>query len=143
MSCGVGHRRGSDPVLLWLWCRLAAIALIQPLAWEPPYAAAVALKKAKEKKFTSRDSLPLRELPGQHAPISHSRSHGPDVHLAQPGSLLLCSAFSVPSQPDVAHVCVQTLRTVYACLMLAPPGLNYHSFPMSLGSSWFWAPPLM
>ena len=27
-----------DPTLLWLWCRPAAIALIQPLTWEPPYA---------------------------------------------------------------------------------------------------------
>ena len=25
VSCGVGHRQGSDPVLLWLWRRLAAI----------------------------------------------------------------------------------------------------------------------
>ena len=27
-SCGVGRRRGSDPVLLWLWCRPEAAALI-------------------------------------------------------------------------------------------------------------------
>ena len=45
MSCGVGHRRGSDPVLLWLWCRPAAVAPIGPPAWEPPYAAGAALKK--------------------------------------------------------------------------------------------------
>ena len=32
VSCGVGLRRGSDPTLLWLWCRLAAVALIRPLA---------------------------------------------------------------------------------------------------------------
>ena len=32
MSCGVGHRCGSDPALLWLWCGLAATALIRPLA---------------------------------------------------------------------------------------------------------------
>ena len=31
-----------DPSLLWLWCRLAATALIGPLAWEPPYAMGVA-----------------------------------------------------------------------------------------------------
>ena len=31
-NCGVGHRQGSDLVLLWLWCRLAAAALIRPLA---------------------------------------------------------------------------------------------------------------
>ena len=32
-------------MLLWLWCRLAAAALIRPLALELPYAARVALKK--------------------------------------------------------------------------------------------------
>ena len=30
--------------MLWLWYRLAAVAPIQPLAWEPPYAESVALK---------------------------------------------------------------------------------------------------
>ena len=33
MSCGVGHRHGSDQVLLWLWHRAAATAPIGPLAW--------------------------------------------------------------------------------------------------------------
>ena len=47
MSYGVSCRCGSDPLLLWLWCRLVVTALIRPLAWEPPYAEAVALKKAK------------------------------------------------------------------------------------------------
>ena len=50
MSCGVGHRCGSDLVLLWLWCMPVATAPIQPLAWEPPHAAGVALKRKKEKK---------------------------------------------------------------------------------------------
>ena len=45
MSCSVDHSRGSDLALLWLWCRLTAVALIQHLAWEPPYAPDVALKK--------------------------------------------------------------------------------------------------
>ena len=30
ICCGVGHRFGSDPELLWLCCRLAATALIRP-----------------------------------------------------------------------------------------------------------------
>ena len=30
MSCGVGGRRGSDPALLWLWCRPAVVAQIRP-----------------------------------------------------------------------------------------------------------------
>ena len=50
MSCGVGHRHGSDLALLWLWHRSAATAPTGPLAWEPPYAAGVALKKRQEKK---------------------------------------------------------------------------------------------
>ena len=50
MSCGVGHRCSLDPALLWLWGRLAATALIGPLAWEPPYAVGVSLKRQKTKK---------------------------------------------------------------------------------------------
>ena len=50
MSCGVGRRRGSDPALLWLWYRPAAVALIRSLAWEPPYATSAALKKQKKEK---------------------------------------------------------------------------------------------
>ena len=34
---------------LWLWCRLATAAPIGPLAWEPPHAACVALKKKTKK----------------------------------------------------------------------------------------------
>ena len=45
MSCGAGHRRGLDLALLWLWRRPVATAPIGPLAWEPPYASGVALKR--------------------------------------------------------------------------------------------------
>ena len=50
MSCGVGHRCGSDLMLLWLWCTPAAVALIGPLAWEPPCATSAALKNKKKQK---------------------------------------------------------------------------------------------
>ena len=57
MSCGVGCRWGSDPTLLWLWCRLVAAAPIQPLAWQLPYAAGVTLKskpnQTKQNKKTT------------------------------------------------------------------------------------------
>ena len=33
--------------LLWLWCRLASVASIGPLAWELPYAMGMALKRKK------------------------------------------------------------------------------------------------
>ena len=53
MSCGVGCRCSLNPVLLWLWRRPATTALIGPLAWEPPYAVGVALKRQKAKKPNS------------------------------------------------------------------------------------------
>ena len=53
MSCGVGCRLGWDLALLWLQCRPAATAPIGPLAWEPPYAVGVALKR-----------IPCCEFPG-------------------------------------------------------------------------------
>jgi len=50
VTCGIDRRRGSDLVLLWLWPRLVATALIRLLAWEPPYAVGMALKRQKDKK---------------------------------------------------------------------------------------------
>ena len=68
MSSGVGLRRGSDLVLLWLWLcvGLAATALIQPLAWEPPYAMGAALQGQKPKK---------KEFRGSMSPVSSESSH--------------------------------------------------------------------
>ena len=60
MSCGERRRRGSDPMLLWLWRRPAAVALIRPLAWESPYAAEAAQrngKKTKKKKKKESDNI--------------------------------------------------------------------------------------
>ena len=48
-SCSVGCRHAPGPALQWLWYRLAAAALIQPLAWGLPYAAGAALKRKKRK----------------------------------------------------------------------------------------------
>ena len=50
VSCGVGLRCGLDLMLLWLWCRPAAVALIGPLAWESPCSTGVALESGEKKK---------------------------------------------------------------------------------------------
>ena len=65
VNCGVGCRRGSDPVLLWH--RPAAKALIGPLAWEPPYAMGAALKNKKQcpAKEGSKSSV-LKVYGGTH-----------------------------------------------------------------------------
>ena len=64
MSCGVGHRRSSDLVLLWLWDRPAVIAAIRPLAWQLPYVQGVSLKRKKNDEYLATD-LPIS---GQRVP---------------------------------------------------------------------------
>ena len=49
--CDVACRCSLDPAVLWLWRSPAAVALIPPLAWEPPYA-------AKRKDATQMTQLP-------------------------------------------------------------------------------------
>ena len=65
MGCGIGGRHGSDSVFLWLWHRPTAKALIRPLAWEPPYAVSMVLKRHTKgkKKFH------FRKLPGNSVQI--------------------------------------------------------------------------
>ena len=65
VSCGVGHRRGLDPELLWLRHSLVATAPIQPLAWEPPYASGAAQEIAttKDKKTKKKKKKTLQEFP--------------------------------------------------------------------------------
>ena len=48
----------SDPTLLWLWCRMVAIAPIWPLAWEFPYAMGVTLKRQNR---TKKSLSPLQQ----------------------------------------------------------------------------------
>ena len=50
-------------MLLWLWCRLAAIVPIRPLAWKLPYAASVALK-SKTNKQTNKKPLKANIVKG-------------------------------------------------------------------------------
>ena len=58
MSCGVGCRCGSDPELLWLWCRPVATVLIESLAWEPPHMPCERpKKKAKKTKNNNNNKI--------------------------------------------------------------------------------------
>ena len=63
MSCGIGHRQGLDPSLLWLWHRPAAVAPIQSLAWELPYAVPAALNCQPPKSKTMILLISLIEYP--------------------------------------------------------------------------------
>ena len=68
MSCGVGCRRSFELVLLWLWHRLAAVAPIQPVAWELPYATDVALKNKKQTNKKKQTKKKNRERDYLHEP---------------------------------------------------------------------------
>ena len=63
MSCAVGHRHASDLALLWPWHRLAAVAQIRPLAWEPPHVVGTALKRQKTK---NKQKKKLPKFPQNH-----------------------------------------------------------------------------
>ena len=49
-------------MLLWLWYKPAAVGPIGPLAWESPYAASAALKKAKKKIIERHECPPSLNL---------------------------------------------------------------------------------
>ena len=57
----VGHTRGSDLALQWLWCRLAATALTRPLAWETFICCRCSPKKIL-KKTKKKIYIPLYSL---------------------------------------------------------------------------------
>ena len=101
MSCGIVLRLGLDPKLMWLWYRSAAIALIQPLAWEPPYAAGLALKRQKEKKEKKKKRDPALPQDGVW-----------DVAVAQSPSCCGCGkagSYSSSSTPSLGiSVCAGT-----------------------------------
>ena len=127
MSCGVGHRGGSDLALLWLWCRPAAVAPMPPLAWEFPYAMGAALKKKKKKKklFSSHSlCYPIR---GANFFTSHSHGSHRDLNqsvnpvalrqyqifavIPNCGSKYLQSTYCGPGSVLIKLIIITTLRS--------------------------------
>ena len=70
LCCDVCRRHGSDPTLLWLWSKPAAIALTGPLSWELPYAVGMALKRQKNKNKRQITQKPSY----RHADISFAQN---------------------------------------------------------------------
>ena len=105
MSCGVGCRFVLDPLLLWLWCRLAAVALIRPLAWEPPYAAGVALKNQKKKKKRIRDAKETRSTG-----LFWGADTDPSVCKLTPAPIIPRTSHSHVYSQSVSVVCPQSWR---------------------------------
>ena len=72
MSCGVGRRSGSDPMLQWLWRRPAAAATIRPLAWELP--SGCAPRKKTKKTKTKNKNIEKKKDSGLHPKDNRSAS---------------------------------------------------------------------
>ena len=93
MNCGVGCRCSSYPELLWLWRGPAPTAPTVPLAWEPPYAAGIALKRPKKKK--KKKKYPCTEM------FEKNLLNGDDFS-ELPVSLFVC----VGLRGGETHICV-------------------------------------
>ena len=90
----IGHRPGSDLVLLWLWHNPAAAAPIHPLAWEHLYAVVVvALKRPKKKKKK-------RERERENGANSEKEAKSQERQTFEP-SLGVTQASTTPREPQV------------------------------------------
>ena len=54
-----------DPKSLWLWYRLSAVALIQPLAWELPYAMGTAWKRKRKEERKKEEKKERKRKEGK------------------------------------------------------------------------------
>ena len=137
VSRGVGCRRSSDPTLPWLWYRLAATALIQPLAWKLPNVMGAALKKINKKVSTGalrHTGTPCFQKHTHIYTYIHTYIHtcapaGPCVFYMQDVVLEFRKAAS--SKPGISH---------FPELWLSPPIAQNQSW-REVASSGLWAPP--
>ena len=160
MTWGVGRRCGSDPELLWLWCRPAATAPIRPLAWKPPHAMGVALEKTKQKNQKVTFSLSPaewhlgNELPGRGSGSESWRAGevaGPGVAVwgqaVRDGSCLrrVSTAALLGGHQGLAVLCKSSRglhppespllhRRVQTPCRTSPPGAPHPSAPAELAS---------
>ena len=90
-----------DPALLWLWCRPAAVAAVRPLAWEPPHAAGVALKRPKKTHTHTHTEANLMLVLGPLAFCRFLFLEPPDLSglVASPPSGLRFNVTSLGSNP--------------------------------------------
>ena len=81
MSCGVVGRLGWDTVLLWLWCRLAATALIGSLTWELPNALKSRTNKLQKIQTSDATNMYESQKPNSQGKKKFKRVHVVGFHL--------------------------------------------------------------
>jgi len=132
LCCRVGHRCGSDPVLLWPGYRLAAVAPIGLPVWECPYAIGAALKKKKKKPNTAcGGSAVLLSLCSTQQEVTARQQHRRKLNLHRADPLveennhphgLLGAGDKCPTVPVG-----RTSHPRLALCCKTPPGTNPHA----------------
>ena len=117
MSCGVGHRHGSDLAWLWLWCKPAAAALIHPLAWEPPCVTGSALKKKPSSVTEARPRSPTPRM-------GLSQSPSPTASPSPAPFSFICSISQFPTHSCCSSEPLKPWRLGFARPAL-PRGLQF------------------
>ena len=106
------------------WCKPEATAVIQPLAWEPPYAMGAALKKKKKKKDTEERTL-------------HSTWHmwlSKNDYFLYPLGFSIHKSFQPPSSLEWPLPTICSYRRLYSCgrnlpwHSLSRPPSGFHIF---------------
>ena len=112
VNCSIDRRCGSDLVLLWLWCRLAAAVPVRPQAWELHMP-----QKKKKKKILGGPPLtaPSNPLPMSSASLSPLQaSAGPFLSLVPQ----LCPermSSLCPKSPPALERSTDSRATLQAC----------------------------
>ena len=152
-SCSVGRRSGSDLALLWLQCGPLAVAPIQPLARELPYAAGAALERKKYIRLShflvqSYCKWVQRKEASRGVPTTHCASPLPDTVInrcrARDGHLLCCRWKCMGSRGEVRpevkdqHNCKQRLHSCCCLVIMQEHSLrigNMLEFPLWRGGN--------
>ena len=118
-SCGVGHIRGLDPTLLWLWP--AAAAPIWPLAWELPDTTGAAIKMQKIKIKKTKGCI-QRKVSGKKGMACNQRMWVPEsdtpghesqlCHLIGSRSLVAAQPLWASTPSSVKSVTTSTCPTL-------------------------------
>ena len=90
MTCGVGHRPGSDSALLWLWSKPAATAPTGPLAWELPNAMDEALVKTNKQTKKFKSISPKAEVTRLEPSVVYPPFSTPMCYLCEVTIICLC-----------------------------------------------------
>ena len=116
----------------WPWSRPAAVAPVQPLAWEPPYATGVALKKQKQ---TNKKTRTNRRYGEKGTPYIVGRNVNWCSHYEQYGGSLkknrLATWSSNPTTDHVPGILNQKDTCTPMFCLLQPQRLQVHRNKMS------------